>query len=157
MFDSEDHVNDKIKVCIVSSIGGHLTEVRSLLNIYSKYKYFYVLNDKATLPSDMVQNTYFIYHSERDIYFLLNLFEAWVILRKEKPTVLLSTGAGPIVPFALIGKILGIPNIFIESAAQVRQPSLTGRIMYYLADEFIYQWESMRPYYSKGKYGGLLF
>ena len=148
--------NRTIKIGIISSCGGHLTEVRSLQSIYSKFNHFYVLNDIIKLPADMQQNTYFIRHSERDLLFFVNLYEAWKILRKERPTVLLSTGAGPIVPFALVGKLLGIPSIFVESAAQLTTPSLSGRIMYHLADRFFYQWKSLQEVYPDGVYGGLL-
>src|SRR2546427_5536683 len=101
-----------MKICIVSSCGGHLTEVRTLKLIYEKYNHFYVLNDKVVLPKDMEDKTYFIRHSERDWLFLVNLWEAWQILRKERPYLILSTGAGPAVPFALVGKLLRVPTIF---------------------------------------------
>src|SRR5215467_503871 len=35
-----------MKICIVSSCGGHLTEVRCLKPAYESYQHFYVLNDK---------------------------------------------------------------------------------------------------------------
>jgi UDP-N-acetylglucosamine:LPS N-acetylglucosamine transferase len=68
----------------------------------------------------------------------------------------LSTGAGLVVPFALVGKLYRVPIIFIEISTQVIKPSLTGRIMYYLADRFYYQWEALKHYFPKGVYGGLL-
>ena len=89
-----------MKICIVSSCGGHLTEVRALRSAYEAYDPVYVLNDAVTLPEDMQERTYFIRHSERDWLFALNLWEAWKILRKEKPRLILSTGAGPAVPFS---------------------------------------------------------
>lgn len=146
-----------MKICIVSSCGGHLTEVRALKPIYECYDHFYVVNDRILLPKDMENKTTFIRHSERDWLFFVNLWEAWVILRREKPKLMLSTGAGPIVPFALAGKLLRVPVVFIETAARVTKPSLTGRIMYYLADRFFYQWKSLEPYFPKATYGGLLF
>jgi beta-1,4-N-acetylglucosaminyltransferase len=146
----------RTKICIVSSCGGHLTEVRALLPVYKEYEHFYVINDKIILPSDMEGKTYFIRHSERDVLFFVNLCEAWAILRKERPCLILSTGAGPIVPFALVAKFFKIPIIFIEISAQVTKPSLSGRIMYRLADRFIYQWEHLDSYFPKGIYGGLL-
>jgi len=94
-----------MKICIVSSCGGHLTEVRCLLPVYQKHDHFYVLNDRAILPDDMKGKTYFIAHSERDWKFLLNLWEAFRILYRERPNVILSTGAGPAVPFAIIGRL----------------------------------------------------
>lgn len=146
----------KLKICIVSSCGGHLTEVRALLPVYEEYEHFYVINDKVILPSDMQGRTYFIRHSERDLLFFVNLYEAWKIIRKERPSLILSAGAGPIVPFALVGKLFRIPIIFIEISAQVTEPSLSGRIMYRLADRFIYQWKTLERFFPKGIYGGTL-
>jgi UDP-N-acetylglucosamine:LPS N-acetylglucosamine transferase len=144
------------KVCIVSSCGGHLTEVRALRGAYERHAHFYVLNDRVLLPADMEGKTYFIRHSERDALVLLNLVEAWRILRRERPDVILSTGAGPVVPFALVGRLLGIPTVFVETFARISRPSLTARIMYHLAARFIYQWPTLGRYFPRGIYGGLL-
>jgi len=128
--------------------------VRVLMPVYSKYDHFYVLNNRRILPNDMRGKTYFIRHSERDWLCFVNLWEAWKILRKERPSLILSTGAGPVVPFALIAKSLGVPTIFIETFTRVSKPSLTGRIMYYLADRFIYQWKELETSFPKAVYGG---
>jgi UDP-N-acetylglucosamine:LPS N-acetylglucosamine transferase len=105
----------------------------------------------------MSSRTYFITHSERDWKQLVNLYEAWKILRRERPNVILSTGAGPAVPFALIGKLLlGTRVIFIETITRVNAPSLTGRLMYWLADEFFYQWESLGRSFPRGRFLGRL-
>lgn len=144
------------KICIVSSCGGHLTEVRALKSVYERYPHFYVLNDRVLLPKDMERKTYFIRHSERDRLFFVNLWEAWRILRKERPSLILSTGAGPAVPFALVGKLFRVPSIFVEALTQVTEPSLTGRVMYCLADRFFYQWKSLGRRFRRGTYGGLL-
>lgn len=146
-----------MKVCIVSSCGGHLTEVRCLAPAYAGYEHFYVLNDAALLPPDMVGRTRFITHAERDWRVLRNLFEAYAILRAERPQVILSTGAGPAVPFALVGRILfGTRVVFVETITRVDRPSLTGRLMYRLAHDFFYQWEGLRRYFPKGRCCGAL-
>ncbi len=145
-----------MKICIVSSCGGHLTEVRVLKPVYERYDYFYVLNDRVQLPEDMRDKTYFIHHSERDWLLLVNLWEALRILRKERPRLILSTGAGPVVPFALAGKLLGVRTIFIESFTRTEKPSLTGRLMHLLADRLFYQWKSLEHHFPKGIYGGPL-
>jgi UDP-N-acetylglucosamine:LPS N-acetylglucosamine transferase len=88
--------------------------------------------------------------------FFLNLLEAWKILRMEKPRLILSTGAGPVVPFTLVGKFLGIKTVFIETFTRVTKPSLTGRLMYWLADRFFYQWRLLETFFPKGIYGGPL-
>jgi beta-1,4-N-acetylglucosaminyltransferase len=144
------------KICIVSSCGGHLTEVRMLKPAYERYEHFYVINERILLPEDMDGRTYFIRHSERDLLFLVNLWEAWRILRCERPCLILSTGAGPVVPFALIGKILRIPTVFVEDMNRMTRPSLTGRIMYHLADRFFYQWQALERFFPNGICGGPL-
>lgn len=144
------------KICIVSSCGGHLTEVRVLRPAYECYPHFYVVNDRIGLPSDMRNKTYFIAHAERDWRVLLNLYEAWSILRRERPGVILSTGAGPIVPFALVGRLLGIQTVFVETYARVHEPSISGRVMYRLAKRFFYQWPDLKRHFPNGTYGGPL-
>ncbi len=143
------------KICIVSSCGGHLTEVRVLKAAYDRFDYFYVLNGEAKLPLDMIGKTYFISHSERDWKFLLNLWEAFLILKRKRPHIILSTGAGPVVPFAIVGRLFfGTYIVFVETITRVYKPSMTGRIMYYLSHKFFYQWHELAPYFRKGECGG---
>ncbi len=42
-----------MKICIVSSCGGHLTEIRRLRKVYARYEHFYVINDRILLADDM--------------------------------------------------------------------------------------------------------
>ena len=146
-----------MKICIVSSVGGHLTEILSLKDIYKKFEHFYVLNKKITPPKDLEADCLFIKHSERDYKLIINFIEAFKIIRKHKPNIILSAGAGPAVPFSIIGKFLfGSKVIFIESMASVKNPTLTGRIIYYIADIFIYQWKELNNFYPKGIFLGTL-
>jgi len=144
------------KVCVVASVGGHLTEVRLLRSAYEGYEHFYVVNEQIELPKDMEGRTYCIRHAERNWLVLANFLEAWHILRQERPRVILSTGAGTVVPFTIVGKLLGIRMLFVESFACVEAPSLTGKSVYGLADRFFYQWEQLRRFFPKGIYGGRL-
>lgn len=146
-----------MKVCIVSSCGGHLTEVRCLKAAYEDYEHFYVLNDKALLPADMEGKTLYITHAERDWRVLKNVWEAIAILARERPQVILSTGAGPAVPFALVGRLFfGTRVVFVETITRIDRPSLTGRLMYHLAHDFFYQWQGLARWFPKGRCGGLL-
>ena len=126
---------------------------------YGHFDHFYVLDDTAILPRDMVSRTYFITRFKRDpVRIVLNVWEAFRILRKERPQVILSTGAGGVVPFAIVGRLLfRVRIIYVETLARPVAPSMTGRVMYYLAHRFFYQWETLRAYFPKGEYGGPLF
>jgi UDP-N-acetylglucosamine:LPS N-acetylglucosamine transferase len=124
---------------------------------YDKHEHFYVLNDKALLPGDMEGRTFFIAHSERDWRFVLNLWQAFRILQQTRPQVILSTGAGPAVPFALVGRLLFDTRVvFVETITRIYRPSLTGRLMYWLAHDFFYQWNSLREFFPRAKCCGTL-
>lgn len=129
-----------------------MSEARLLESVYGRFPHVYVLNLRIPLDRTMQERTYFVAHSERDWKVLLNVWEAWRIIRRERPTVIISTGAGVIVPFALVGMLLGIPTIYIETYTSVTRPSLTGRIMRYLATEVIFHWPTLRPYFPTGHY-----
>jgi hypothetical protein len=61
------------------------------------------------------------------------------------------------VPFALVGRLLfGMRVVFVETIARIHSPSLAGRIMYRLAQDFFYQWEPLRKSFPKATFGGPL-
>ncbi len=105
----------------------------------------------------MVGRTYFLTHAERDWRQMVNFWEAFQVLRKERPNVLISTGASPIVPFAILGRLFfGTKIIFIETMTRVQAPSLTGRIMHFLAHRFYYQRQKLQRFYPNGLFVGAL-
>lgn len=142
---------------MVSSIGGHLDEVMQLLPVIREHDHFFVVNAEGNLLREIADKTLRIVHSERDWKLLVNLWEAARILWARRPDVIVSCGAGPAVPFGVIGKAMGIKIVFIESFCAVERPTLTGRIMYRLADLFIFQWKRLESAYPKGVYGGTIF
>ena len=76
---------------------------------------------------------------------------------KEKPDVVITTGALVAFPICLIAKIFGKHIIYIESFARVNSRSLTGRLLYPISDLFLVQWEEMLKFYPKAKYVGGIF
>jgi len=144
-------------LCIVSSCGGHLVQALQLQPAYQDAEVLFVVNDRTDYDSVMQGRTIRITHAERNWKQILNIIEAFWILFKFRPKVLLSTGAAPAVPFSLIGKyLLGTKIIFVESFSRVTGPSATGRIMYYIADRFYVQWESLKKKMPKANYVGNL-
>ncbi|MBI5508197.1 MAG: hypothetical protein HY903_05540 [Deltaproteobacteria bacterium] len=148
-----------MKVAIVSSVGGHLSEVVQLRPIYEKYEHFYILNDAKKLPDFMEGRTYFIKHSERDLWTLYNLWECWQILAKERPDVIVSTGAGPAVPAFMVAGRLGIFRLYIESFCAFYRPTLTGRLIHALRlfEKLFYQWPYLSGFFPKGSYEGIIY
>ena len=88
--------------------------------------------------------------------FLKLFSDAGKIIEKEKPDVIITTGALLSFPFCFIGRKKS-KIIYIESFARVNNKSLTGKLIYPFADLFIVQWKSMLKYYPKAKYTGGIF
>lgn len=148
-----------MKIAIVSSVGGHLSEVSQLRKVYEAYDHFYVLNAPRDLPPFMQGKTYFIAHAERDWRHLWNLVELSRLFRRERPDCVLSCGAGCAVPALFVAKLLGIRGVYIETFCALYKPSLTGRIIHALrlADDFLYQWPYLEPFFPRGRFAGAVY
>jgi UDP-N-acetylglucosamine:LPS N-acetylglucosamine transferase len=72
------------------------------------------------------------------------------VLFKEKPDVIISSGAGVAIPFFYLGKLLRKKLVFIEAYERIENPSLTGRLVYPLTDVFILHWEEQKKSFPKG-------
>ena len=148
-----------MNIGIVSSVGGHLSEILQLRPVYGQYPHFYILNDAVPHGEALGATCHVIAHSERDWRVLLNVVEIWRIYRVERPDLVISAGAGPAVPAFVVAGLMGVPRLFIETFAAVSRPSLTGRIIYRLRlyDEFLYQWEGLSRAFPRAKYAGWIY
>jgi UDP-N-acetylglucosamine:LPS N-acetylglucosamine transferase len=77
------------------------------------------------------------------IKMLRTFYWAARILFRERPKVILSLGAEIAVPFFYIGRAMGIKTIFIESWCRVEDLSITGKLVYPIADAFWVQWPQL--------------
>ena len=149
----------KIRICLISSSGGHLTYLLYLRELWDKYPHCWVTSRAGVLGRALEEdNQRYILDPQRNIFkFAVNIMQAAAIFREEKPDVVITTGSGIAIPFCLWAKLWGRKIIFIETAAAVRRLSLTGRIMYLFSDLFIVQWEYLSRAYPRAVYGGTFF
>jgi UDP-N-acetylglucosamine:LPS N-acetylglucosamine transferase len=63
----------------------------------------------------------------------------WVVL-KERPDVVISTGAAPGVVALRVGKWIGARTVWVDSIANVEEMSLSGRRVRHFADLWLSQW-----------------
>ena len=148
----------RLKICLVCSTGGHIKQLWMLKSAYEKYDHFYILFYKEAIKNFIRENkVYLVTSPERNpLLFLINIFqELWVYLR-ERPNVVVSTGAGVAVAISYVVKIFGGKVIFVEDWCVVTKPSLSGRIIYPISDLFIIQRKSLKKSYPKAVYGGEL-
>lgn len=79
--------------------------------------------------------------------FASNLLTSIRTIVKERPRVVVTSGAGSVVAFALLARMLGAKVIFIETMARVRNPSASGRVLSRIASSVLVQWPEMKFVY----------
>lgn len=148
------------KVCLVGSSGGHLMHLYLLKPFWERKDRFWVTFDKedarSLLTGERVYHCYF--PTNRNLINLIrNIGLTIKVLWKERPELIVSTGAAVAVPFFWLGKLFGAKTIFIEVFDRINKPTLTGKLIYPMADAFIVQWEEMKRFYPKAKNLGCIF
>ena len=154
------HQKKEIKVCLVGSSGGHLTHLYMLKPFWENKKRFWVTFDKedarSLLNGEKVYPCY--YPTNRNIKNLIrNTVVAWKVLHKEKPDLIISSGAAVSVPFFYLWKLFGSKLIYIEVFDRIDKPTLSGRLVYPIVDKFIVQWEEQKEVYKKAINLGSIF
>ena len=140
-----------MKVCLVGSSGGHLTHLWMLKPFWKDKERFWVTFDKQDARSMLKEERMYpcYYPTNRNIKNLLkNTKLAWKILRKERPDVIISSGAAAAVPFFYLGKLFGAKTVYIEVFDRLDAPTLTGRLVRPVTDRFIVQWDEMLDVYK---------
>ncbi len=154
------------KVMFISSMGGHLTEMMQLKSIFKDYDYKIVTEEhKSTLGLKNKYKSKIDYlkagnkdHMLKYIFVVpYNIIKSLILFLKFKPDVVVTTGAHTCVAMCYIAKIFRKKVIYIESFANIETKTLTGRLVYPIADKFIVQWHSMLKLYPKAVYGGWIF
>jgi len=149
-----------MKICLVGSSGGHLTHLHLLSKFWEEENRFWVTFDKpdamSLLKEEKVYNCFFP-TNRNFINLVKNTILAFKILKKEKPDLIISSGAAVAVPFFYIGKIFGTKNVYIEVFDRVDSPTVTGKIVYPVTDVFIVQWEEMKKVFPKAIYLGGIY
>jgi len=150
------------KICLIASSGGHFEQILMLKSLINKYSGFIITEHTEYNVNVEGCTTYYLLQVNRQekkfpFLMILNFFKSFRIYMKEKPDVIISTGALSTIPICLIGKLFNKKIIFIESFAKVNSGTLTGKLMYRFADQFYVQWESMKEIYPKAIYVGGIY
>jgi beta-1,4-N-acetylglucosaminyltransferase len=131
------------RVMLVCCQGGHLMQMLALKSAWADLPHMWITTRAA--------DTEALLRDERKIYahvptarnvknMLRNFWLALGVLGRHRPDVVLATGGGVTVPVFVVGKLMGARLIYVESLTRVDGPSLTGRLVYPLADRFFVQW-----------------
>ena len=73
-------------------------------------------------------------------YAIAKLFK---IIRREKPEIVLTTGAAPGLVALIIAKLLGVITVWLDSIANVEELSMSGRIASKFCSRVYTQWPDL--------------
>lgn len=151
---------DNIKVCLVGSSGGHLTHLYMLKPFWSTRERFWVTFDKEDARSLLGEEVFYplYFPSNRSLKALvINTWRALKIIPKERPDLIITSGAAGAVPFFYVGKLFGAKTIYIEVFDRIDAPTISGKLCYPVTDKFIVEWDEMLNVYPKAENLGSIF
>lgn len=130
----------RLRLCLAASGGGHVRQLLDLESIWAGHDYFFVTED-TSLGESLAEKhpVHFVPHvamGQARLSGPLRMLSAAVrnfgrsakIILRERPDVLISTGAGAVFFSLLWARLLGARIIVIESFARFDSPSLFARI-----------------------------
>lgn len=149
---------EDVRICLVSSSGGHWEQLQKLAPLAEKYSCFYVTEKTPFIkgsPYLMIQTDL------RDVLMplkmVVNSFRSISIWLHERPDVVVTTGTMIAYPFYLLSRLCRKRFVFIETFGRSNEPTVAGKIMHRHADLFLVQWESQLKFYPNAKYVGCLY
>lgn len=133
------HVETR-RTCWAYSPGGHLAELERATEGLRFTDRFDVTFAGGRPPLEPPRRAYHVCHPRRSLWrTAVNIVQSLAIVLRERPALVLSTGADVAVPVCLLARLLGARLIFIETAGELR-PTLSGRLLYPFADLFVVPW-----------------
>jgi UDP-N-acetylglucosamine:LPS N-acetylglucosamine transferase len=155
-----------MKILFISSTGGHLSEMMQLKEMFKKYDY-HIITEKTKsnlkLKTKFLNKINYLVYGTKDHKFsypfklLYNCFKSLFLYLKIHPDYIITTGAHTAGPMCCIGKLFGSKIIYIETFANMYTKTVTGKLLYPIADLFIVQWDSMKKLYPNSVDGGWIY
>jgi hypothetical protein len=143
------------KVLAVASSGGHWIQLRRVIPAFADSEVVYVTvieSYRSQVPENRFYSVNDATRWNKLGLIRLALRVGWIIV-KERPSVVISTGAAPGYFAILLGRWFGAKTIWIDSMANIEDLSMSGSRVGRYADLWLTQW----PHLAKAEgphYGG---
>jgi UDP-N-acetylglucosamine:LPS N-acetylglucosamine transferase len=136
----KDH--ESRRVLAVASSGGHWVQLRRMTPAFENHDVAYLTTDAGHRAEVGEARFHVVKDANRQNKLALvfcALKVLWVLLR-ERPTVVISTGAAPGFLAIRLARLLNARTLWIDSVANVEELSLSGRLASEAADLCLTQW-----------------
>lgn len=134
------------KILAVASIGGHWIQLLRIAQPLEKYYDVVYMSTHPKCKSMIGQNRF---HTMMDFSrwnawkMIPASFKIFGVLLEERPTAIVTTGAAPGLLTVVIGRILGIKTIWVDSIANVQTMSACGKLACKFAKYVYTQWPGL--------------
>jgi len=133
------------RILAIASGGGHWVQLLRLRAAFEGSDIAYVTVNKAYRPDVAGSRFYTIRDATRWNKFglIIMLAQVLLVILRERPDVIITTGAAPGYMALRMGKLLGARTIWLDSIANVEQLSMAGQKVRKHADLWLTQWEHL--------------
>ncbi|MFH0964488.1 MAG: UDP-N-acetylglucosamine--LPS N-acetylglucosamine transferase [Planctomycetota bacterium] len=150
-----------MKIALVASAGGHMSELLLLEEAWKGHEHFFITTGEMVaeeLAGRYGSRVYVLGEANRrqPLRMLRALWRCAGAMLRERPDAVLSLGAACGCLAGLIGKATGAKLAWVDSIANVEQASLSGRIARPFADLFLVQWPGVAERCRGAEYRGEL-
>lgn len=139
-------------VILVGSSGGHLAQLWALEQWWRDLPRTWVTFDTPDARGLLRHEDDVVWAYHPTTRNLINLARNWrlarSVVRRVRPSLVVSTGAAVAVPFFAEGRRVGARTVFIEVCDRIDSPTLTGRLSRPLTDLHLVQWPEQRALYD---------
>ena len=147
------------KVCLAASAGGHLSQLLLLEPVWKGHETICVSTGEMVRSKlEATGRTYIVgeCNHQHPVRAVVVAARCLAIVLRERPDLVLSTGAAPGFLVCMWGKLLGAEVVWVDSIANARKLSLSGRMVRPFADLILSQWSAVASRYRDVEYAGEL-
>jgi UDP-N-acetylglucosamine:LPS N-acetylglucosamine transferase len=148
----------KKKILAVASGGGHWVQLLRLRPAFAAHEMVFVTVQKSYASQVPGQRFYAVKDATRWSRWALlwMMVQVCLVVLRERPDVVITTGAAPGVVALRMGKLLGAKTIWLDSIANVEHMSMSGERVRKFADLWLTQWEHLAGEQGPSYFGGVL-
>lgn len=146
-----------LNICLVASAGGHLAQLRKLSAAWRGQRTSWITTTPVVHDTLRQEGCVYVVgecnrsHPLRVLPVLVRCVRAvW----RERPNVVISTGAAAGCLACFVARLLGAKIVWVDSITNVRRISLSGRMVRPIADLFLVQWPDLTERYEGTEFVG---
>ena len=127
----------------IASHGGHWLQLNRLNPFYEKHHTVFVTTEPTV--QKLRPDVKIVRDANRNekLNILICFVQLLVLVIKERPDLIISTGALPGVLALFIGRLLGCKTVWVDSIANAEELSMSGKLAGKFAHKWLTQWPEL--------------